>query len=35
MSEHPLIGQLKAARVVPVLRMKNAAHAATRGALAP
>jgi 2-dehydro-3-deoxyphosphogluconate aldolase / (4S)-4-hydroxy-2-oxoglutarate aldolase len=29
MSEHPLIGQLKAARVVPVLRMKNAAHAAT------
>lgn len=29
MSEHPLIGQLKAARVVPVVRMKNAAHAAT------
>ena len=29
MSEHPLIGQLRAARVVPVVRMKNAAHAAT------
>jgi 2-dehydro-3-deoxyphosphogluconate aldolase / (4S)-4-hydroxy-2-oxoglutarate aldolase len=29
MSEHPLIGQLKAARVVPVVRMKSATHAAT------
>jgi 2-dehydro-3-deoxyphosphogluconate aldolase/(4S)-4-hydroxy-2-oxoglutarate aldolase len=29
MSEHPLIGQLRAARVVPVVRMKSAAHAAT------
>ncbi|GAB0113382.1 bifunctional 4-hydroxy-2-oxoglutarate aldolase/2-dehydro-3-deoxy-phosphogluconate aldolase [Acidisoma sp. C75] len=29
MRDHPLIGQLKAARVVPVVRMKNAAHAAT------
>ena len=29
MRVHPLIGQLKAARVVPVVRMKSAAHAAT------
>ena len=29
MTEHPLIGQLRAARVVPVVRMKSAAHAAT------
>jgi 2-dehydro-3-deoxyphosphogluconate aldolase/(4S)-4-hydroxy-2-oxoglutarate aldolase len=29
MPEHPLINQLRAARVVPVVRMKSAAHAAT------